>query len=62
MLAFTATWAAPADSPRAAAQTRVGCISTPAEYLIASVQNNAQDLSIGLGRRTFSNGRLIVVR
>jgi hypothetical protein len=35
MLAFTAAWAAPSDSPRAAAQTRVGCISTPAEYLTA---------------------------
>jgi hypothetical protein len=40
VLALAVTWAAPADSPRAAAQTRVGCISTPDEYLTA--WNNRQ--------------------
>lgn len=39
-LAVTMTWAAPSDSTRAAAQTRVGCISTPDEYLTA--WNNRQ--------------------
>ncbi|GAA4234294.1 hypothetical protein FHR32_002729 [Streptosporangium album] len=40
VLALTMTWAAPSDSTRAAAQTRVGCISTPDEYLTA--WNNRQ--------------------
>ncbi len=40
VLALAVTWVAPSDSPRAAAQTRAGCISTPAEYLTA--WNNRQ--------------------
>jgi hypothetical protein len=40
VLALTMTWAAPSDSTRAATQTRVGCISTPDEYLTA--WNNRQ--------------------
>lgn len=39
-LVLAVAWAAPSDSTRAAAQTRVGCISTPDEYLIA--WNNRQ--------------------
>ncbi|MDN3359875.1 hypothetical protein [Actinomadura sp. DC4] len=40
VLALTVTWTAPSDSTRAAAQVKVGCISTPGEYLTA--WNNRQ--------------------
>ncbi|WP_329424637.1 hypothetical protein OG339_30015 [Streptosporangium sp. NBC_01495] len=40
VLALTMTWAAPSESMRTVAQTRAGCVSTPAEYLTA--WNNRQ--------------------
>jgi hypothetical protein len=40
VLTFAVTWAASSDLPRAAAQTRAGCIATPQEYLTA--WNNRQ--------------------
>jgi hypothetical protein len=40
VLTLAVTWAAPSDSSRAAATNRVGCISTPDEYLTA--WNNRQ--------------------
>jgi hypothetical protein len=56
VLAFTATWAAPSDSPRAAAQTRVGCIATPAEYLTAWNNREVRCVSPSLFGTTYARG------
>ena len=57
MLAFTATWAAPSDSQRAtAAETRVGCISTPAEYLTAWNNREVRCVSPSLFGTTYARG------
>jgi hypothetical protein len=55
VLAFAA-WAAPSDSPRAAAQTRVGCISTPAEYLTAWNSREVRCVSPSLFGTTHTRG------
>lgn len=56
MLVFTATWAAPSGSPRAAARTRVGCISTPAEYLTAWNNREVRCVSPSLFGTTYARG------
>jgi hypothetical protein len=56
VLAFAATWAATSDSPRAAAQTRVGCISTPAEYLTAWNSREVRCVSPSLFGTTHTRG------
>jgi hypothetical protein len=56
VLAFAATWAAPSDSPRAAARTRVGCISTPAEYLTAWNSREVRCVSPSLFGTTHTRG------
>jgi hypothetical protein len=56
VLAFTAAWAAPSDSPRAAIQARVGCISTPAEYLTAWNNREVRCVSPSLFGTTYARG------
>ena len=56
ILAFTVTWAAPSDSPRAAAQTRAACISTPYEYLTAWNNRQVRCVSPSLFGTTYARG------
>jgi hypothetical protein len=47
---------APPDSPRAAVQTRVGCIATPAEYLTAWNNREVRCVSPSLFGTTYARG------
>lgn len=56
LLAFTATWTASPGASRAAARTRVGCISTPAEYLTAWNNREVRCVSPSLFGTTYARG------
>lgn len=56
VLALAATWTAPSPAPRAAAQTRAGCISTPAEYLAAWNNREVRCVSPALFGTTHARG------